>query len=121
MNGEVIGINSQIFSRSGGYMGLAFAIPIDVAMNVRGSRSSNTARCSTAAGRDDPGRQSGARRELRTEEAAKARWSRRCPKDGAGAKAGLEPGDVILKFDGKAIGRSAATAAVVAAVKPGSR
>lgn len=34
MNGEVVGINSQIYSRSGGYMGLSFAIPIDVAMNV---------------------------------------------------------------------------------------
>jgi len=34
MKGEVIGINSQILSRSGGYMGLSFAIPIDVAMQV---------------------------------------------------------------------------------------
>ena len=34
LRGEVVGINSQIFSRSGGYMGLAFAIPIDVAMNT---------------------------------------------------------------------------------------
>ncbi len=35
LNGEVVGINSQIYSRSGGYMGLSFAIPIDVANNVR--------------------------------------------------------------------------------------
>ena len=35
MNGEVVGINSQIYSRSGGYMGISFAIPIDVANNVR--------------------------------------------------------------------------------------
>ena len=35
MKGEVVGINSQIFSRSGGYMGLSFAIPIDVAMDVQ--------------------------------------------------------------------------------------
>ncbi|MBC8131672.1 MAG: trypsin-like peptidase domain-containing protein, partial [Deltaproteobacteria bacterium] len=35
MNGEVIGINSQIFSRTGGYMGLSFAIPIDVAMKIK--------------------------------------------------------------------------------------
>jgi hypothetical protein len=41
LDGEVIGINSQIFSRSGGYMGLAFAIPIDVAMNVGGQRANH--------------------------------------------------------------------------------
>ncbi|MGH8598990.1 MAG: trypsin-like peptidase domain-containing protein, partial [Gammaproteobacteria bacterium] len=35
MNGEVVGVNSQIFSRTGGYMGLSFAIPIDVAMNIK--------------------------------------------------------------------------------------
>lgn len=35
LDGEVVGINSMIFSRSGGYMGLSFAIPIDVAINVR--------------------------------------------------------------------------------------
>ena len=35
LNGEVVGINSQIYSRSGGYMGLSFAIPIDVANNVQ--------------------------------------------------------------------------------------
>lgn len=34
MNGQVVGINSQIYSRSGGFMGLSFAIPIDVAMQV---------------------------------------------------------------------------------------
>ena len=43
MNGEVIGINSQIYSRTGGYQGLSFAIPIDVAAKVQTS-SSSTAR-----------------------------------------------------------------------------
>ena len=48
LKGEVIGINSQIFSRSGGSQGLAFAIPIDVAMQVEQQIVSSTARSPTA-------------------------------------------------------------------------
>ena len=44
LNGEVIGINSQIYSRTGGYMGVSFAIPIDVAMNVKDQLVKSTAR-----------------------------------------------------------------------------
>ena len=49
LNGEVVGINSQIYSRSGGYMGLSFAIPIDVANNVQASSWSAPAKSRAAA------------------------------------------------------------------------
>ena len=55
LKGEVIGINSQIFSRSGGFQGLAFAIPIDVAMNVKDQVMVTTARWPRPPRRDDPG------------------------------------------------------------------
>ena len=51
--GEVVGINSQIFSNSGGYMGVSFAIPIDVAMNavnqLKSQRAGSAAACSASA------------------------------------------------------------------------
>ena len=62
--GEVVGINSQIYSRSGGFMGISFAIPIDVAMNIRTS-SSAMAACSAAAGHRHPERRQGPRPILR--------------------------------------------------------
>jgi S1-C subfamily serine protease len=47
--GEVVGINSQIYSRSGGFMGISFAIPIDVAMNIKDQLVRSTAACSAGA------------------------------------------------------------------------
>ena len=69
LKGEVIGINSQIFSRTGGYQGLAFAIPIDVAMKVKEQIVQHGKVAARPAGRRDPGGQSGAGRELRPEDA----------------------------------------------------
>jgi serine protease Do len=120
MNGEVIGINSQIFSRSGGYMGLAFAVPIDVAMNVKDQIQQY--------GKVQHGRLGVTIQEVNTALAenfgmkkAEGALVSSLAKDSAGAKAGLEPGDVILKFDGKAISRSAELPPMVAAVKPGAK
>ena len=119
LKGEVIGINSQIFSRSGGFQGLAFAIPIDVAMNVKDQIQQH--------GKAEHGRLGVAIQDVnpalaenfglkQTEGALVASVQ----KDGAAAQAGIEPGDVILKMDGKAIGRSNELPPRVAAVKPGS-
>ncbi|HUO90707.1 MAG TPA: Do family serine endopeptidase [Rhizomicrobium sp.] len=119
MKGEVIGINSQIFSRSGGFQGVAFAIPIDVAMNVKDQiqqhgkvqhgrlgvsiQDVNQALADNFGMKDSTGALVGS-----------------VAKDGAAAKAGVEPGDVILKFDGKVITRSSDLPPMVARLKPGS-
>jgi serine protease Do len=119
LKGEVIGINSQIFSRTGGFQGVAFAIPIDVAMNVREQIQQH--------GKVRHGRLGVSIQEV--DQALAENFGMKQPggalvgavaKDGAAAKAGLEPGDVILKFDGKAIARSSELPPLVAQVKPGT-
>jgi len=119
LKGEVIGINSQIFSRSGGFQGVAFAIPIDVAMNVRDQIQQH--------GKVTHGRLGVTVQEVN--QALAENFGMKEPggalvgavaKDGAAAKAGIEPGDVILRFDGKAITRSSDLPPMVAKVSPGS-
>ncbi len=119
LGGEVIGINSQIFSRSGGFQGLAFAIPIDVAMNVKDQIQQH--------GKVEHGRLGVTIQEVSPALAesfgmAKAEGALvgSLQNDGAAAKAGIEPGDVILKLDGKPIRKSAELPPIVAALKPGS-
>lgn len=120
MRGEVVGINSQIYSRSGGYMGVSFAIPIDVAMDVQ-----NQLR---ASGKVSRGRLGVVIQEVNKELADSLGLSRAMgavvnsvEKGGPAEKAGLEPGDVILKFDGKPINNSADLPRLVGATKPGNR
>lgn len=120
MAGEVIGINSQIYSRSGGYQGLSFAIPIDVAMKVerqllehgkvsRGrlgiSIQDVSADLAEALGMD------------KTRGATVASVERGGPAE----KAGIEPGDVVFEFDGHAIERSNQLPPLVSDVAPGKR
>ncbi|WP_027475739.1 DegQ family serine endoprotease [Curvibacter gracilis] len=120
MRGEVIGINSQIYSRSGGFMGISFAIPIDEAIRV-----SDQLRVS---GRVSRGR-IGVQIDQVTKEVAdsvglsKAQGALvRGVESGSPAdKAGVEPGDVILRFDGKPIEKSADLPRLVGNTKPGSR
>jgi serine protease Do len=120
MKGEVVGINSQIYSRTGGYMGVAFAIPIDVAMEVQ-----NQLRTS---GRVSRGRIGVVIQELTKELAdsfglAKASGAlvNSVEKGGPAEKAGVEAGDIILKFDGKAVNASSDLPRIVGATKPGSK
>lgn len=120
MKGEVVGINSQIYSRTGGYMGLAFAIPIDVAMEVQ-----NQLR---ASGKVSRGRIGVVIQEVTKELADSFGLAKptgalvnSVEKDGPADKAGLESGDVILKFDGKTISQSADLPRIVGATKPGSK
>ena len=116
-NGEVIGINSQIYSRTGGYMGLSFAIPIDVAMDVAAQLKNN--------GRVVRGWLGIAIQEV-TDELTEALGL----KDKSGAlvaavnkgapagKAGIEAGDVILKFNNKLIETSSDLPKYVRLTKP---
>lgn len=120
MRGEVIGINSQIYSRSGGYMGISFAIPIDEAMRVveqlRTSGSVTRGRIGVVIG------------ELSKEVAesiglAKAQGAvvRKIEAGGPAEKAGIQDGDVILKFNGINVERSSDLPRIVGATKPGSK
>ncbi len=119
LNGEVIGINSQIYSRSGGYQGLSFAIPIDVAMKVEQQLLTN--------GKVSRGRMGVVIQALDQSLAesfglAKANGAlvNSVEKGSPADKAGIEPGDVILKFNGKDIAKSNELPPLVADLLPGS-
>jgi len=119
LDGEVVGINSQIYSRSGGYMGISFAIPIDVANNVR------TQIVST--GKVSRGRIGVQIQEVDAKMADAFNLDRprgalvvEVADDGPAAKAGTRTGDVILSVDGKTVERSTQLPAVVSAIKPGN-
>jgi serine protease Do len=120
LKGEVIGINSQIYSRSGGYQGVSFAIPIEVALKVQ--------RQLLATGKVQRGRLGVLIQEV--DQALASSFGLDKPmgalvsevEDGSPAsKAGIEPGDVILKFNGQEIGRSAELPPLVADVEPGRK
>ncbi len=120
LRGEVIGINSQIYSQTGGYQGLAFAIPIDVAKKVETQLVEHG---SVQRGRIGVGIQ-----EL-TQPLAES-FGLQNPtgalvgsvdKNGPAAKAGIQPGDVLLSMDGKPIERSSELPPRVADLKPGSK
>ncbi|MDZ4350047.1 MAG: DegQ family serine endoprotease [Xanthomonadaceae bacterium] len=118
-DGEVVGINSQIFSNSGGFMGVSFAIPIDVAMNA--------ARQIKESGRVRRG-QLGVIVQQVTREAARSFGMRRSVgalvsdvlPDSAAERAGIEIGDVILEFNGTEIVQSSDLPPVVGATAPGT-
>ena len=120
MNGEVVGINSQIYTRSGGSMGLSFAIPIDVATKV--------AEQLRTSGSVTRGRIGVTIQELTRELAESFGLSQAngalissVEKGGPADKAGLEVSDVILKFDGKVVNGSADLPRIVASTTPGSK
>lgn len=116
--GEVVGINSQIYSRTGGSVGLSFAIPIDVAMDVVSQLKAN--------GKVTRGWLGVAIQEI-TKELAESFGMKNTngtlvagvEKNGPADKGGLEAGDVITKFDGKPIVASSDLPRIVGATKPG--
>ena len=120
MRGEVVGINSQIYSRSGGFMGISFAIPIDEATRV-----SDQLR---ASGRVSRGR-IGVQIETVSKEVAESvglgkaqgAFVRGVETGSPAEKAGVEAGDIITKFDGKTIEKSADLPRLVGNTKPGSK
>jgi serine protease Do len=120
MKGEVVGINSQIYSRTGGYMGLAFAIPIDVAMEVQSQLR--------ASGRVSRGKIGVVIQEVTKEIAESFGLGKPAgalvnavEKGGPADKAGVEAGDIIQKFDGKAVGSSSDLPRIVGGTRPGSK
>lgn len=120
MKGEVVGINSQIYSRSGGFMGLSFAIPIDIAMEVQAQLKQN--------GRVSRGRMGVVIQEVSKDLAESFGLSKTqgalvasVEKGAAADKAGIAPGDIIIKFDGKPVTESSELPRKVGATKPGSK
>jgi serine protease Do len=120
LKGEVVGINSQIYSRTGGFMGLSFAIPIDVANDV--------AQQLRTTGKVTRGRIGVVIQPLTKELADGFGMSKpqgalvnSVEKGGPADKAGIEAGDVILRFDGKPVNTSEDLPRIVGGTKPGSR
>lgn len=120
MDGEVVGINSQIYSRTGGFMGLSFAIPINVAMDIADQLRSN--------GRVQRGRIGVVIQEVTGELAESFGLSKpqgalvnSVEKGGPADRAGIEASDVILEFDGVDVESSVDLPRIVGQTKPGSK
>jgi serine protease Do len=120
MRGEVVGINSQIYSRSGGFMGISFAIPIDEAVRVSDSLR--------ASGHVVRGR-IGVAIDQVTKEVAESiglgkpvgALVRSVESGGPADKAGVEAGDIITKVDGRAVDKFSDLPRMVGMVKPGAK
>jgi serine protease Do len=120
MRGEVVGINSQIYSRSGGFQGISFAIPIDEAVRVSDQlrSSGRVTRGRIGVGIDQVSKEVAESIGLGKPEGALVRS---VEPDSPAAKAGIEPGDIIVRFDGKAIEKSVDLPRLVGNTKPGAR
>jgi serine protease Do len=117
--GEVVGINSQIYSQTGGYMGVSFSIPIDLAMNI-----ANQLRES---GKVTRGRIGVQLQEITQDIAEQLRLANpqgvlvtAVQRGGPAQKAGMRPGDVVTAFAGKPIQSAADFARAVGSSKPGA-
>ena len=119
LQGEVIGINSQIYSRTGGYQGLSFAIPIDVATNVGQQllASGKVTRGRLGVGIQELNQSLGESFGLKSVHGALVSM---VDKDGPAARAGLQPGDVITRVDDHEVNYSTDLPAQIALMKPGS-
>jgi serine protease Do len=120
MRGEVVGINSQIYSRTGGFMGLSFAIPIDVALDIQKQLREK--------GRVARGRIGVVIQEVTRDHATSFGLDRprgalvnSVEKGSPADKAGVEAADIIVSFDGKAVESSSDLPRIVGSTRPGSQ
>jgi serine protease Do len=120
LRGEVVGINSQIYSQSGGFMGISFAIPIDEAMRVADElrASGRVTRGMLGVYPDDVSKEVAEAIGLGKPQGA---LITRITPAGPGDKAGVQLGDVITKFDGKTVEKAVDLRRLAAAAKPGSK
>ena len=119
MRGEVVGINSQIYSRTGGFMGLSFAIPIDVAIDIQKQLREKGR---VARGRIGVVIQE-VTRDLATSfglDRARGALVNSVEKGSPADKAGVEATDIIVSFDGKAVENSSDLPRLVGSTRPGS-
>ena len=119
MRGEVVGVNSQIYSRTGGFMGLSFAIPIDVALDIQKQLRDK--------GRVSRGRIGVVIQEVNKDLAlsfgldrARGALVNSVEKGSPADKAGIEATDIITRFDGKAVESSSDLPRIVGATRPGA-
>jgi len=120
MRGEVVGVNSQIYSRTGGFMGLSFAIPIDVALDVQKQLRDK--------GRVSRGRIGVVIQEVSKDLATSFGLDRprgalvnSVEKGSPADKAGVEPTDIITRFDGKVVEASNDLPRIVGSTRPGAK
>ena len=120
MSGEVVGINSQIYSRSGGFMGISFSIPIDEAMRIADQlRTSGSVTRGRIGVQIAPvGKEVADSLGLGSEQGALVRS---VEADGPAEKAGIQPGDIITRLNGKSIDRISVLPRLVGDVIPGSQ
>jgi len=120
MRGEVVGVNSQIYSRTGGFMGLSFAIPIDVALDIQKQLREK--------GRVSRGRIGVVIQEVSKDLATSFGLDRprgalvnSVEKGSPAERAGIEATDIIVKFDGKQVEASSDLPRLVGATRPGAK
>jgi serine protease Do len=120
MRGEVIGINSQIYSRSGGYMGISFAVPVDEAMRVVDQLKST--------GKVTRGRLGVAITEVTKDVAESLGLAKSqgvlissVETGGPADKAGLQPGDIVIKYNNVAVNKGSDLRRMIGSTKPGTK
>ena len=120
MRGEVVGINSQIYSRSGGFMGISFSIPIDEAIRISDQlrQSGKVIRGRIGVQIDQVSKDVAESIGLG---AVKGALVRSIEQGGPAEKIGLEQGDIIVKFDGHSIDQAMDLPRIVGNTKPGSK